>query len=285
VRTLGNGFWVIVSQMAVMIGNGADLLVIAAVLGPAIVTPYTITDKLVTMANNVPLMIMAAAQPALSELSTRATRLRLSDVCVSLTRVVLLVSGLIAIVVVVVDQGFVGWWIGPHEFGGRGLVYLLVADMVLGHWAAATAYALFSFGYERLISIASILGWVVMVGGTVLFSHHFGSMGAPLASIGSRVLIALPILLFAAARATGGTVKGLLWSVFPWLWRLGLLMAAAVWVTRVWVPRSIVALCGAGAAAVLVYAVVMAPLAFYEPLGSYTRPRFAALRRRIGQGA
>ncbi len=45
INRLRKGFWVVVSQVAVMLSSGSDLLVIAAVLGPATVTPYTITGQ------------------------------------------------------------------------------------------------------------------------------------------------------------------------------------------------------------------------------------------------
>jgi O-antigen/teichoic acid export membrane protein len=284
VETLRKGFWVLVSQMAVMLTAGADLLVIAGAMGPSAVTPYTITDKLLTMVNTLPFLILAAAQPALSELSTHPGGARIHDVCLALTRVVLLVSGLLATVVIVVDQGFVSWWVGAHEFGGRTLLLALVADMLLTHWLAAISYSLFAFGYERVISIIGLCSAVVVVGASVILVRHIGSAGAPVASVLVRAAVPLPVLLVATARATGGTVRGLLYSVFPWAWRFGLVMAAGLLAGRSWVPHSVLALSVAGAAATLVYSLVMWPLAVSEPLGTYTRPRFAVLRQRLARG-
>jgi O-antigen/teichoic acid export membrane protein len=278
---LGKGFWIIVSQLAVTLTSGADLLVIAAMLGPAEVTPYTITDKLVTMFNIVPFMIMTAAQPALSELSSSSGRERLPDVCTALTRVVLLVSGLIAAVVLVVDEGFVSWWVNPKEFGGGVLVLLLVIDMVVSHWTAATGYALFSFGHERLISITNVLSGVLATALTIFLMKPLGLLGAPVASIVARATVSLPALLVAIARATGGMVGGLLVSVFSWTWRMVLFSAAAIAAGRLWTPTSPLALATAALATAFVYAMVMLPLVLGEPLGTYTRPRFAALRQAL----
>ncbi len=268
-----------------MLSSGSDLLVIAAVLGPATVTPYTITDKLVTMLNTVPVMIMGAAQPALSELSSSSDRKRLPQVSVALTRVVLLASGLIAGVVIIVDRGFVAWWIGPREFAGGTLVLFLVADMMVSHWTAATAYALFSFGYERLISIAGILNGALTVVLTIVLTRRLGLIGAPLASMSARAIVGLPALLVATARATSGTVQELLRSVFSWAWRLGLFVAGAVMSTRLWTPQSPPALVAAGLAATVIYALVMFPLVLAEPLGTYVRPRIAALRQSLSPRA
>lgn len=277
---LRKGFWVVVSQMAVMLASGVDLLVIAAVRGPAQVTPYTITDKLVTMLNTIPIMIMASAQPALSELSSSLDRKRLPDVCVALTRIVLLVSGLVASVVLVVDKGFVAWWIGPQEFAGGTLVILLVADMVVSHWTAAMAYTVFSFGYERLISLTSILTGALTVVLTVVLVRHVGLIGAPLAAIVARASVSLPVLLVALARATGGVVRTLLFSVFSWAWRAAFCAALAVAAARLWTPHSPLAIGTAALGAALVYAAVMMPLVLTEPVATYARPRIAALGNR-----
>jgi O-antigen/teichoic acid export membrane protein len=277
---LRKGFWVLISQFAVML-NGADLLVIAAVLGPAAVTPYTITDKLVTMVYVLPTMIMAAAQPALSELSTSKERHRLADVCISLTRGVLLTSGLVATVVVVVDQGFVSWWVGSPEFGGRILVLLLVVDMVISHFTTAIAYGLFSFGYERLISVTGILGTAAATGASILLTRHLGVMGSPIATIAMRLLIAIPVFQVATIRAVGCSLMDMLGPVFALLWRLALLLAAGELVARTWQPRSVLGLAVAGGGATLAYALVMWPLVLGGPLAKYTRPRLAALRQRF----
>lgn len=281
VSRLRRGFWVIVSQVAVTLSSGVDLLVIAAVLGPADVTPYAITDKLVTMLNNLPLMIMTSAQPALSELSLSSERGRLAEVCIGLTRVVLLASGLIAGVVIVVNQGFVTWWIGSGQFAGTTLVLLLVGDMLVSHWTAATAYSLFSFGYERLISLVSILVGGVATVLTLILTKRLGLIGAPLASLAARAVFGLPVLLVAVARATSGTVKGLLLSVLSWAWRICLFAAGAVMSARLWTPRSPIALVAAGLAAAFVYTLITFPLLFRAPLGAYMRPRLAALRQRL----
>jgi O-antigen/teichoic acid export membrane protein len=281
VERLRKGFWVIISQLATLMASGADLLVIAAMLGPAEVTPYAITDKLVTMLSIVPFMIMSNAQPALSELSSSSDRRRLPDVCSALTRVTLLVSGLIAGVVLVVDRGFVDWWVSPREFGGGALVLLLVADMLVCHWNAATAYALFSFGYERLISVTNVLTGALTMVLTVLLTRHLGLLGPPVASIVARASLSLPTFLIAIARATNGMVGGLLLSVFSWAWRMALFGAAALVTTRLWTPASPVALGAASLVTALVYALVMLPLVLAEPLGTYTRPRIAALRQSL----
>ena len=139
---LGRGFWIVITQLASAVMSGGDVLVVGATMGPAAVAPYAITDKLVTMFYNIPQQLMASAQPALSELKAAGDRQKLGVVCTALTQAVLLVSGLIACLVIVVDQGFVDWWVGKAQFAGNSVVVLLVAGMLLSHWTTSTIYTI-----------------------------------------------------------------------------------------------------------------------------------------------
>jgi O-antigen/teichoic acid export membrane protein len=281
VAKLSRGFWVVISQLASALLTGTDVVVIAALLGPAAVVPFAITDKLVNLSGNIPFHLMISAQPALSELRTSADRDRLRNACTALTHAVLLVSGFLAVIIVAVDRGFVEWWVGAPQFAGSAVVIWLAAAMLFGHWTTTTVFTLFSFGYERLISITTILNGVLTLGGTVLLTRLYGLVGAPLAATVGFIVVGLPAHLFAIARETGTTVLATLASLVPWAWRLTLLMAGAAVVAKVWVPRSFFTLAGTSIAVAAAYVALMHPLAMREPLGTYVRPRLAALRLRL----
>jgi O-antigen/teichoic acid export membrane protein len=281
---LGKGFWIIVSQLAAILLNGSDVIVIAAILGAASVVPYAITGKLIALLANVPMHIMASAQPALSELRSSPERARLAEICVALTQAVLLASGFIAVLVIACDRGFVAWWVGSQQFAGGRVVLLLVASMVVNHWWLTTIYAIFSFGYERRISVTTIANGLVTLGATVVCTRYFGIAGAPIASLVGLVAVALPATLVAVARETGRSTSANLLSLAPWAWRFGLMAVALGFAARLWVPTSVVTLAATSIAVAVVYAAVMFPLLFREPLGTYARPRIGALRARFVGG-
>jgi hypothetical protein len=122
---------------------------------------------------------MASAQPALSELKSSPERTRLAAICVALTQAVLLVSGLFASIIIATNRGFVGWWVGAHEFAGGKVVFLLTACMILNQWWVATTYTIFSFGYERRISITTVLNGFITLGATIVCTRYLGIAGAP----------------------------------------------------------------------------------------------------------
>ena len=59
--------WISVSQIAQVLLNGTDLLIIAGLLGPTAVVPYACTGKLVSLLANQAQLFMQMALPALSE--------------------------------------------------------------------------------------------------------------------------------------------------------------------------------------------------------------------------
>jgi O-antigen/teichoic acid export membrane protein len=283
VVTLRRGFWIVISQMATALLSGTDVLVIGAVLGPVAVVPYTITDKLVTIFSNPPLHFIIAAQPALSEIRTGADRARLFGVCNALTQVVLMVSGFLACLVIAVNGGFVTWWVGSNEFAGNHVVFALVGTMLLSHWTTTTVSAIFSLGFERLISFTTVINGIVTLGLTVLLTRRFGLVGAPVASIIGFVAIGLPAHLFVIARETGTTLFAGVAALLPWAWRFVLVAGGAALFACIYVPASLLTLAGTSIAVTLVYIALMFPVAMREPLGPYVRPRLATLRARMAR--
>jgi O-antigen/teichoic acid export membrane protein len=281
IAKLTSGFWITISQVAGLLLLASDVVVIAAVRGPDAVTPYTITDKLITILGNTPLFVLASAQPVLSELRTGSSRGRLTEVCSALTLAVLSAGGVIGIVVLAVNGGFIGWWIGPQFFAGSLVTALLVASMVLNHWMSVSSSTLFSFGYEKRSSISTVACGVATLAGTVVFTRLWGLAGAPLASVLALIIVGLPANLKAIARATGASSRDLVFAIVPWAWRFALLGWLAVESARRWPPATLVTLAARCVAAALAYGVFMLPVLRRPPLDVYVRPRVALLWTRV----
>ena len=283
---LSRGAWVSVAQVAQILVSGTDLLIIGKLLGPAAVVPYACTGKLVTVLANQPALFMASAQPALSELKASAghERARLFTVTSVLTTLTLLASGAIATVVLATNRGFVGWWVGPELFAGLPLTALLLASMLLRHWNHAAVYSIFCFGYERRISLTTLLDGAVTVALTALLVWKLGVEGAPIASILGVCLVSLPGNLSALAEEAGVSTRRLSLELWPWFWRFALLSAVAVGVALTSVPQGFVALAVSAVLAGVVYGLALLPLALRPPLWDYLGPRVAPWLARLTRG-
>lgn len=280
-KRLGQGFWVSLSQIAQVLLNGTDVLIIGKLFGPAAVVPFVCTGKLIGVLSNQPQMLMAAAGPALSQMKTSESRERLSQACIAIGQAMLLLSGAVVCVVLVVNQGFVGRWIGAEQYGGFWLTALILLSMLLRHWNLTVAYTLFCFGYERRLCLTALLDGLVSVCGVVLLVRMYGLIGAPLGIIIGACLVSLPANLTALARESDLSVWGLLRPLSAWFARFVVLACAAGALARIWTPDTVWLLGLAVTATAIVYAAVMFPLTLRHPLGLYVRPRLFPLRTRI----
>ncbi len=275
---LTQGFWVSLAQVAQVLVSGTDLLIIGKFLGPLAVVPFACTGKLVGVLANQPQILMQAAAPALSEMKMAESRQRLFQVSTALSQAMLIVSGAVVCVVLSVNQGFVNWWVGANQYGGLLLSASLLLTMLLRHWNTTAVYAIFCFGYERRISVTTLLDGVVTVGGAILFVRLFGAIGAPLGAALGVCLVSLPGNLSALARESGVRPTTLIKTLWPWFFRFVFLVAAAWTVARVFVPQTFVGIVVVVSLSASVYGIVMLPLILREPLGTYVRPRLSALR-------
>lgn len=279
---LRSGVWVSVAQVAQVLLSGTDLLIIGTLLGPAAIVPYAITGKLIAVLANQPQMVMQAAQPALSEIkATHGERHRLIGVTTALTQLMLMISGAVFVVTLVVNQGFVGWWIDPKQYAGLGITLALLGNMLLRHWNTTTTYAIFAFGNERRIAITTLADGVLTIMVSAILVLKLGVVGVVIGSMVGVCVVSLPANLTALRRDTEASLAAILLPLVGWLARLLLLVAIALAVVRSWSPKSLASLVGAAVLAAVAYAATMAPLALRPPLGEYLRPRIRALSQRL----
>lgn len=280
-KRLTQGGWVSLSQVAQVLLNGTDILIIGKLFGPAAIVPFVITGKLIGILANQPQMLMALAGPALSQMRMGESRERLSEVCIALSQAMLMLSGAAVCVVLAVNQGFVGRWVGASQYGGFWLTALILLSMLLRHWNLTIGYALFCFGYERRLCLTALVDGLVSVSAVFFLVRSYGLVGAPMGMITGTVLISLPVNLSTLARESDMSVKRLMQPLLPWFVRLVLLVGVTGALARVWTPDTFLLLGLTTAVTGLVYIAVMFPLALRYPLGQYVRPRLFPIRARV----
>lgn len=274
--------WISTNQIAQVLLNGTDVMIVGALLGPAAVVPYACTGKLVSVLANQPQAILQSAAPALSELRSTRDSGRLFQVSAALAQATLAASGLVACVVLAVNGGFVAWWVGPEQYGGLGLTLLLLAAMIIRHFNTTNVYALFCFGLDRRLALTGLADGIATLALSAGLVMTVGVAGAPIGAIAGVLLVSAPLNLAALARETGASRSALIASLLPWLWRF-LLLATITGAAGFWLkPASflLLALTASAAAALYVVAVVSPLLA--SPAGIYLRPLLARLK---GAGA
>lgn len=278
---LGQGFWISLSQIAQVLLNGTDILIIGKLFGPTAVVPFVITGKLISVLSNQPQMLMAAAGPALSQMRMGEPRERLSEVCIALSQAMLMMSGAVVCVVLAVNRGFVERWVGAGQYGGFWLTTLILLSMLLRHWNLTIGYALVCFGQERRVCLTTLLDGLTSVSAMFLLVRWYGLIGAPLGVITGACLVSLPANLSALARETGMSVWKLLHPLAPWFLRFVILILGAGALGRTWTPNTLPLLAATALGLALIYLAVMFPLTLRYPLGQYIRPRLLPLGMRM----
>lgn len=273
--------WVSVSQTAQVLLNGTDVIIIGALLGPAAVVPYACTGKLVAVLANQPQAILQSAAPALSELRPSGDRVRMFQVTAALAQSTLAVSGLVACVVLAVNQGFVAWWVGADQFAGTGLTLLMLAAMLARHFNTTNVYALFCFGHERRLALTALADGVVTIGAGAVLVSVFGMAGAPIAAIAGVALVSGPLNLRALSRETGAPNTEVIATLAPWAVRFAIVAAIAAAAGAAVRPGTFAGLAAMVAAAAVVYAAAVAGPVLRSSAGVYLQPLLVSVGRRV----
>lgn len=278
---LGKGFWINVAQIAQLLMNNIDLLILARLLGPAAVVPYACTGKLPLVLANQAHILMQNATPGLCELKTGESRRKLLDVLIALTHGILAFSGLVFCVVLVVNRWFVDWWVTANQYGGFALTVAFLVTITTRHWNTTTAYTVFCLGHQRRISLTNLCDGLVSAAACVFLTGIAGPVGTALGSLAGAVVVSLPCNLRVIARDTKVSVLHLMSAMLSgWFSRFALVAGAALWVGYQWPPASLQSAVYVAVLTGCVYVLVMLPVILRSPLGSYLRSGFAAFRSR-----
>jgi len=280
VRSLfGRSGWISLSQIGQVLLSGSDLLVLGAILGPGATVPYACTGKLISVLANHPQLLMQTAAPAMAEMRVAASRERLIEIAMALTRAMLVISGAVACLVLTMNEAFVSWWVGRVQYAGAFVTILLVVAMLVRHFATTMTYALSSSGHERRLSLTALgdgLVTICVTAGLAIFTS-LGLASAAFGSLAGVMLVNIPATGLALARELGVSPWHLVGSLRAWALRFATATAICVVGSSLLQPSGIVGLAWGGLAVAAVYGGVMFPLALEPPLGRYVRSGLALL--------
>jgi O-antigen/teichoic acid export membrane protein len=268
---LGRGFWMSANQLGQVLLGGSEVLIIGKFMGPALTVPYACTAKLANVLTNQPQLLMHLAVPGLSELKAGSSRQRVHQVVASLTQGMMLLSGLLFCVVLVANQAFVHWWVGPERYAGFLLTSLILIQVLLRHFNLTFAYAVFCFGYERRMAITALLDGIVTAGTMLALTPKFGYSGAAAGSILGVCLVSLPMNVSALMRELQLPLVRLLAPLGPWSWRFTLIAAGCIVLSRTWTPQTFFQIVLTAALVAVVYLAVLAGPVLRGALGHYVQ--------------
>jgi O-antigen/teichoic acid export membrane protein len=277
---LPQNLWVSMAQVAQVLTNGTDVLIIATMLGPSAAVPYACTGKLLNLLSNQAQAVMQVAMPGLCELKSTSSSERVLQVVAALTQAVLVFSGLVFCVVLLVNEWFIGWWLTPAQYGGFSLTSALLVNMMARHWNTTANYTVFCFGRQRRLSLTNIGDGLVTLSMSIILVMQFGALGAALGSLAGVCLVSLPCNLNAVAQDTGVTIRKVVRPVCGWIWRFCMVGALTIILNRCCLSNNVKDVIIFSAGITGVYLCVMFPFVSRSSLAYYLQPYISLLRTR-----
>jgi O-antigen/teichoic acid export membrane protein len=225
---LFRGSWMTVEQIAQLLINSTDLMIVGRVFGPASVVAYSCTGKLMSVLANQPYILVHAALPGLSQMKANEPREKLLRVSTALGQAMLIAGGAIGILVLCLNEPFVRLWVGSRFFVGRSLTLILVATTVARQLMFGFEVALFAFGYQKSLAIKSLANGLLGTGLALILSHWMGVEGVALGFLAGELLIGVPVNLLLLARECHVSALVIAVSYWPWFWRFAI-VASISW--------------------------------------------------------
>ena len=285
-RTLmKGGAWVSLNVVAQILMRGTDVLIIERFVGASAVVPYSVTAKLVLIFGNLPNTLLILALPGLAQIRGSADRSHLDRVSHSLGQGTLVMSGFLAVPILLANQGFVEWWVGPRLFGGWTMTIILVLTMVVRHFNFTFSTTVFSLGRERGAALLRLAEGALVTGLSLALVRPLGPMAVVLAMAVGAITIGLPGNLWIVSRELKVPVLRLLGRHSSWGLKFAALSVCLVFLGQYWQPSTLLGILLAGALASGGYFALMLTELWRDPLGGYVRPRFEPLVKRFFRGS
>ncbi|MBW4553884.1 MAG: lipopolysaccharide biosynthesis protein [Aphanocapsa sp. GSE-SYN-MK-11-07L] len=200
-------------NLSTQIGLLTDNIVISYFLGPAMVVPFFVTQRLAVLAQAQLQGVGNASWAALADLYAKGEYQLFNDRLVELTRLVS-VMGLTSLVpVAVYSPRFIELWVGRGRFGGEAVVVLAVINGFLLGLFSLWGCCFGGTGKIAKIVPLSLIWMSVNLSVSLVSTHLFGLIGPLLGSFVAYVTVNLwwtPLLL---RQVFGTNLRQLFWAV------------------------------------------------------------------------
>jgi len=227
VATVGFAAWV--GAVGVQLVAGANGIVVTFLQQAAVVPVFMCTLKLSQILVPMCWIVPDSGLVGLARLHGEGHSDRVRAVTETMLRMLLIVSGLAACLVLMMNRMFVAWWVGPQLFSGSVVTALAAASIISSSFVHGLLCVPVVLG-ARLSAGAVTVAWGgTQIGLAAMLGHRWGFEGIAAASVVSTLAIALPLGIRLVRSKTGMTAH-YVWSaiLLAWLKRSILPIACAV---------------------------------------------------------
>ena len=203
----------LIRQLTTRVSLLSDRIIVAAMLGPQMVVPLYITQRLAELAQGQITGIPSATWAALSELHAQGRHETYNQRLVELTRLVAVLGAAVLVPIAAYNQHFIARWVGLDRYAGDAVTAVscgnafLLAIVVLWDWCFS------GVGKIALLVPLGLVSAVINLSLSLALTPTLGVLGPLVGTLVSVVLTSawyLPILL---RRTFGTPVRPLIFAV------------------------------------------------------------------------
>ena len=197
----GIGAWLSGAGVQLMERSSA---VVLAFLGFAAAVPVLVcTSRVSQMLTQLTWTLPDSALMGLAQLGGENQQARLREVMLSILRLHLLVSCLMACVVLAVNPAFVRIWVGENFFGGLRLNLLLAVEVVSASFVHGVLTVIGAQSHRLSIGLATLWQGAVYLALALALTRRFSLSGLLMADLLAPMLSTLPLGLWLLRSAYG----------------------------------------------------------------------------------
>ena len=266
----GIGAWL--SGAGVQLMERSSAVVLTFLGSPATVPVLVCTSRVGQMLTQLTWALPDSALVGLAQLGGENQKARLREVMLSIVRLHLIVSCLMACAVLAVNPAFVRIWVGERFFGGLLLNLLLAVEVISASFVHGVLTVIGAQSHRLSIGLATLWQGAVYLALALALTRRFSLPGLLTADLLSTMLSTLPVGLWLLRSAYGLSLRrigGEFCSIV--ILRAGPCLLAA-WAYGCWRARdaSLLELAAVGLLIAFVYLRIMGP-----QLGAYPLPTVA----------
>lgn len=192
---LGNGVWFTVGGLAGILILSLDRFMVGTFVSLEAVTAFIVTGKLYYVAGLFHSQLTNVARPYMGELHGQQAAASLANIYQVTFSISLILSVSMAMVIYVINEWFVKWWVGADLYLGSTISFLLALNFVLQSSVLPNRALLASTLYKTKIhSLSRLSEGVVNLALSVAWGMRYGTSGILWASIVSSTLFAVVYL-------------------------------------------------------------------------------------------
>ena len=169
----------------------SDNIVASAVLGPAVVVPLIVTQRLITLVQGQVQAIGNASWAALAELHARKETALFGERLVELTRLTSVLGVAALGPILVYNPTFISLWVGPELYGGNLMTAVGALNALLQATFSLWVWCFTSTGSVKRLVPMYLASTTVNVAGSIGFTYLLGPVGPLVGTLASFLTVTL----------------------------------------------------------------------------------------------